>query len=347
MCYAYVADVTSDQTETRTLRMGFLEGSMFVAGVVAGLTSGYTLQMLGFVALFAVVLGVDLLMMVYVCCLPSVRYNRRFDPVAIPDEYHNRQLTDCSAEEDAQVVNTKSPNSTTPLNQTQAASESSKSCLFGYISKPFAVVMDADDNMSSGVVVPMLCAFGVAIVAIVGERVVQTLYLRNQPFFFTPKMIGYYISLQAGIRGVGAVVSTQMLYRVFKVNDFCMVIIGLISHILVLVLTGLSTAVLTVYLVSIVGVCVPLPMAAIRSIITKSVPHDKYGTVLASVSAVDVFASFITNTVSLWMYDLTLSMYSGSVYFGICTFALISLTIVATTYIKQIIEMSRAGYQSI
>ena len=43
LCYAYLADVTSNHLDQRTMRMAFIEASLFFAGIPAGLLSGYLL----------------------------------------------------------------------------------------------------------------------------------------------------------------------------------------------------------------------------------------------------------------------------------------------------------------
>ena len=66
LCYAYLADVTAQDLDQRTMRMAFIEASLFFAGIPAGLLSGYLLERLGFVSVFGLNVGINLMILLYV-----------------------------------------------------------------------------------------------------------------------------------------------------------------------------------------------------------------------------------------------------------------------------------------
>ena len=69
----------------------------------------------------------------------------------------------------------------------------------------------------------------------------------------------------------------------------------------------------------------------IRSVATKYVSEENYGSVLAVFEATSVIAAVIANCVSLGTYSLTLTVYSGVVYFALAGLSLFSLSLVFLT----------------
>ena len=52
-----MADRTVNDLDERTMRMAFVEASLFLSGIPAGLLSGYLLQNMGFVSVFTLTCG--------------------------------------------------------------------------------------------------------------------------------------------------------------------------------------------------------------------------------------------------------------------------------------------------
>ena len=113
-----------------------------------------------------------------------------------------------------------------------------------------------------------------------GELVVQTLYLTNQPFAFNPQTIGYYSAVQSGLRGCGVILMTQLSYRVFRLTDYTLITVGILSQILCYVSIGVARTPLAVFLVNIAGVGIPVATTTLRSLATKNVSSENYGCLL-------------------------------------------------------------------
>ena len=90
-----------------------------------------------------------------------------------------------------------------------------------------------------------------------------------------------------------------------------------------------------VFIVNTAGFAVSVATATLRSIVTKQVTQNNYGAVLASMEAFDATAGVITNAMSLWTYNLTLTVYSGVVFFSLAGFSFVSLVIVLVTFCVQ------------
>ena len=313
LCYSYMADVTTSDLNQRTMRMAFIEAGVFGAGIPAGLLSGYLLQKIGFVPVFLLTLGIDVIILFYVTCyLPSTVVSIKYHRVSSIDSD-----SDITQKQSVEQPHTYSTPSFNPFYQ------------FG---KVYKVITDRNYRK---VVLPLIFAFGLSVCAVLGELIVQTLYLKNKPFYFKFQSIGYYSAAQSAIRGIGVILITQLSFHCFHLGDYTLIIIGLVSQIICYVLIGLSRSTIAVYLVNITGLAVPVATTTLRSLTTKHVSEQNYGSVLAAIEAADAIAGVITNSVSLWTYNLTLTIYSGVVYFALAGLSLFSLTLAVLALVLQ------------
>ena len=316
LCYAYMADVTVSDLNQRTMRMAFIEAGVFGAGIPAGLLSGYLLQQMGYVPVFILTLCLNLLILLYVICfLP-----RSIIPPA------------CKVVPKTDTTSEIAPEQ--PVDQFHAYSRSLFNPFF-HFRKVFKVITDRECRRT---ILPLILAFGLSVCAVLGELIVQTLHLKNKPFSFTYQSIGYYAAAQSAIRGIGVILITQLSFHCFHLGDYTLIIIGLVSQVICYVLIGLSRSTSIVYLVNITGLAVPVATTTLRSLATKNVSQRNYGSVLAAMEAADAIAGVITNCVSLWTYNLTLTVYTGVVYFALsglsfCSLLLVTLTLVFRNFV--------------
>ena len=298
LCYAYLADITKKSVNERTMRMAFIEASLFLAGVPAGLSSGYLLQKIGYVAVFGLNIGINIIILFYVVFFISENPGRETETEALLQNQDN----------DTGTKNLNHPRNV--LNP------------FVHLHKVFLVVIKQEYRK---VVLPILCSFGFAVCAVYGELVVQTLFLDNRPFSFTPQTIGYYSAAQSAVRGLGVILVTQLSFRVLKWSDYNMAFVGILSQIICYILIGVSRTNEMAFIVNISGLAIPVATTTLRSIATKQVSSENYGAILAALEAFDAIAAVVTNSLSLWTFDLTLNIYSGIVFFTLSIFALFSL----------------------
>ena len=311
LCYAYMADVTVGNLNQRTMRMAFIEAGVFGAGIPAGLLSGYLLQRMGYVPVFILTFCLNLLVLLYVIC---------FLPRSIvPPACKVVPKTDATSE----------------IAPEQSVDQTGSRSLFNpffYFRKVYKVIIDRECRRT---ILPLILAFGFSVCAVLGELIVQTLYLKSKPFNFTYQSIGYYSATQSAIRGIGVILITQLSFHFFHLDDYTLIIIGLVSQMICYVLIGLSRSTSIVYLVNITSLAVPVATTTLRSLATKNVSQRNYGSVLAAMEATDAIAGVTTNCVSLWTYNLTLTVYTGVVYFALAGLSFLSLLIVILTRVLQ------------
>nr|XP_004209021.2 proton-coupled folate transporter [Hydra vulgaris] len=304
LCYAYMADITQDNLDNRTMRMAFLESSLFFAGVPSGLLAGYLLQEIGYVPVFILTLIVNLIMFFYVFCF-------------LPDKKSLNSVGNKSTE----VATEQFLNCVGKI-------EKKKIALLNPIKHIKKVIMVITSRENRLIILPLILAFGVTVCSLFGELIVQTLYLQNEPFNMSPKLLGYYSAAQSTVRGIGIIFVTQLSYRLLKLNDYTLIFIGLLSLTTCYLLIGLARSVEAVFLVNIVGFAIPTTTSALRSVVTKQVSYENYGAVLSSMEAFEAIASVAANGISLWTYNLTLDVYSGVVFYGLSGITLIAFVFV-------------------
>lgn len=275
-------------------------------------------------AIFALNLMVGLFLCIYVSCLPS------------------------KLRQDVITADQSAVNEINIENNTERAVPSRFSRLnpISHIKSVYELILKRE---SQHLILPLSVVFACYIFSLSGERLVQPFYVFRAPFNFTVKMLGYYTALQSMIRGIGSVFFAAILFKFTKANDAYMIMFGLASQALVLVCTGFSDSSEWLYSTTIIGFAIPITGGTIRSVVTKSVPWNRYGCVLAALASLDVFVCAITNFVVLYVLDIChlQSVHSGSVYFGICTFSLIGLTVITVTFIKKSLCFRQSGYESI
>lgn len=178
---------------------------------------------------------------------------------------------------------------------------------------------------------PLIFAFGFYEVGLSGEIIVETLYLKNKPFNFSYQSIGYYVAAKLGIRSIGVILITQVSFHCLHLSDYKLLVVGLLSQITCYILIGLSRSTIIVYLVNVSGLAAAVFPTTIRSVATKYVSEENYGSILAVYETTSVISAVIANCVSLGTYSLTLTVYSGVVYFTLAGLSLFSLSLVFLT----------------
>ena len=151
---------------------------------------GYVLQKWGFIPVFVSTLCVDCILFLYIYFylakvnLPEKRTNESTIPLIDNDsdhEQHNEAVA-------------KSGSVAVP----------STSAYISHMVQLFRTVT------SSGKLTSMMLVFMLLYFGIQGELLVQTLFLKNDPYTFSAQQIGYYGAVQAASRTLGTVIITQV-----------------------------------------------------------------------------------------------------------------------------------------
>ena len=85
------------------------------------------------------------------------------------------------------------------------------------------------------------------------------------------------------------------------------------------------------YLVSLSGIGLGVATSGLRSLITKNVPLDSHGSILAAIEFFDVFGALLANVISNSIYNGTVSIFPGIAFFVLGSFSATSLIITCCT----------------
>ena len=313
LCYAYMADVTVAHLNQRTMRMAVLETCLILSGIPAALLSGYILQQTGYVPVFILTLCIDVIMLFYV-----IRFLPNYAKLAVYSRIPGNEYEIKPAQK-----------------QSVTKSYTYARIFFNpckYIRHVCKVITDRDCRK---VILPLVFAFGLNLCGASGEIIVDTLYLKNKPFHFTSQFIGYYAAAKCFIRSVGLMLITQVSFHCLHLSDYKLLAAGLLSQFVCYILIGLSRSTIAVFLVNITGLALVVVPTTLRSLVTKHVSEQNYGSVLAALEVADTLAGVIANCVSLGTYKLTLNFYSGVAYFALASLSLFSLSLVSFIFVLQ------------
>eukprot|EP00794_Sanderia_malayensis_P007895 gene7895-8749_t len=323
LAYSYMADVT-EKSSKRTMRMAILEGIMFISGAPAGLISGYILQNLGFGPVFITTGCMSGAMLIYICCiLPSPK--QILEPGDCERKSGTEEIQQSSSEEEEMpIVNTR-------VNEAPSLEPNNVS-LNPFVHLKTVYLVIGSGNRSK-LLIPLLLSFGFSLIAISGELYITVLYTKHRPFNFSPEQIGYYMVFLSVARGIGAIVLPQIAVRCCRWSDYILISFGLLSQTANYLLVGLANSKLMLYLVTISGIGIGVATSGIRSLITKQVDNNSYGSALAAIEFMDAFGAFLGNIISNSIYNGTIATFSGLAFFILAIFSSISLSIIVSVWI--------------
>ena len=319
---SFIADVTrGKKAETRISRMAFVEFSINLAGIPAGLFGGHLLESMGFVAVFCLSIGVNILLLLYIIfILPDpTKLNNQID--------HDKEKKGYSMENRGYQQEETEPSATV---ESPASNLPTKTDIDWNLFKPHKQIHKVFKLVTSkerrAYVLPALANFLCVIYAFTGELSITALFLKGEPLNFSADFIGYYFANQAVIRSIGVVATTQIAYHVVKATEMSTIMFCICSQIVCFVLIGASNTTLFVFLVNITGFAVPGPMSVLRSYISKQVPQDKVGTVLAACASIEA-TSYTLNLITLQIYNHTLEWFHGTAFMFLAFMSFLGLCI--------------------
>lgn len=331
---AFVADQTKESRDHRTSKMALAEASLALSGVFSGLSSGLFRTKLGFTSVFAFNILIDVTIFIYTLCFlkdfekgvakstsETVRLiNREEEEEENEGEEEYRSVKD----------STNDPKEDDNNNSNNSSSESFASYFNSYFKQIFGLAKLMRERKT---IVLMIISFVLIIFGVLGETLIQALYLKRNPFSLTTMEVGYYLAVQGISRFIGTVIISQVSFYCLSCNDFSLMVIGGISQILSHITIGLSKTKLEVFLATTSSFGVPLAMMSIRSVLTKKVPSNKYATVLAVLASLNVLSGLASATISTWTSQAALASSAGSAYFGLSAFAGVSVIVIIATYV--------------
>ena len=328
IAYSYMADIT-EKSSKRTMRMAIIEGIMFFSGAPAGLASGFLLQNYGFGPVFISTLSMSALMFVNVAFfLPNPKTVLRSD---VSDYSTPESVASSERSEDNSNGSENNEEEEMPIICKGRQRKTQETPNIAYHLNPlnhiYTVFSVIKKRKSKGLLIALLAAFWIVIIALAGEIFITVLFIKHRPFNLSPEEVGYYLAFTSITRGIGAVLLSQVAVRCFKLTDHKLIIIGLLSQTTNYILLALSISKTMLYIVTLSGIGIGVATSSLRSLITKQVPSDSHGSILAAIEFLDAFGALLGNVMSNSIYRGTVAIFSGSAFIILGIFSAVALCI--------------------
>eukprot|EP00795_Rhopilema_esculentum_P017728 gene17728-9393_t len=175
-------------------------------------------------------------------------------------------------------------------------------------------ILKASDKRNYGLILFFLITF--TTITISGEWSVIVLYLKNHPYYFSPKKIGYFLSFQSAlISFLGMVCFNFLFTRLLKLNDFTILFMTTSISAVYCVLIGFANSPLMLYLSQLALALGSLDTPTIRAMISKITPPSTVGILFAALLILETFAILIGSMISPLVYYAVVSIHPGAVFF--------------------------------
>ncbi|KAG9268530.1 proton-coupled folate transporter-like [Astyanax mexicanus] len=294
--FSYLADITTDSSSSRTLRMAVAEAMVFVGGMVGFLLGGFLEQWFGLLEAF----------IAYICChvfaiLYIVLWLRDPRPFGSALSFPSKE------------------------EEEQTSSEKSQSGLFilKYAKLSFQAVFrrrSGQDRLKLQLLI--LCTFINNLVSI-GETAILLLYLKYKPREFTTEMFGAYNSARMFLLGFGLLGLFPLLMRCFR--EMTLAKLSAVFRAASYVLLAFSTNTWMVFLVAVVATPAGITQAVIRSLSSAIVGPDEQGAMFSFSASVEATCILLGAVIFNGLYPQTLPTFPGFPFIIMAGFCIIVL----------------------
>ena len=179
-------------------------------------------------------------------------------------------------------------------------------------------------NLSLGLILFLLMALGTF--AYTAELSVIVNYAKNRPFFLDARDIGFLLAFVSGLIAIlGLGVFSVLMTKVFKLNDYVIVMTTLSASLLYYILLGLADSLLMLYVIQVLHAVGALVTPTLRSMLSKLVSPSSVGLMMGALLMVETFAVLISSIVGPVTYAALVASFPGAVFFVIA-----GITFVAT-----------------
>ncbi|CAG2234794.1 SLC46A1 [Mytilus edulis] len=173
-----------------------------------------------------------------------------------------------------------------------------------------------------------------------GAFSIRTIYILGEPFCWTSEHIGWYNTItNCTVYILGGVVIKFLHVCCVRLKDDVISIFCMLSGVACFVLFGFSTDDSMIYIGTAVGLLRFLPISMIKAVLSRLVSKDKQGVLFSNVYLLEAVCSLGAATLFNNIYDQTLSIYNGLVFFvmaGVSTVAVLLLIFTSCTNTQHI-----------
>ena len=164
----------------------------------------------------------------------------------------------------------------------------------------------------------------------VGESNLIVIFLRNHPFYLSPKKVGFLLAFQYGALAViGLILFNIILQRLFHIDDLVMVLVSSALSIVYFLLMAIAKSTTMLYINQLLHAFCTLNIPAIRAFLSKMSKPSSVGTIMGLVTMVETLSSVIACFAAPVAYSKLAEISPGSVFFVFALLMLITTIITA------------------
>ncbi|XP_072546548.1 proton-coupled folate transporter [Salminus brasiliensis] len=294
--FSYLADVTTDSSSSRTLRMAVAESMIFVGGMVGFLLGGFLEQEFGLLEAFVAYLCCHVIAILYI--LLWLRDPRPLSSaLSFPSKEEGGQ-SDCENSQSGPFLLKYAKLSLRAVFRRRSGQDRQKLQLL------------------------ILCTFINNLVA-VGEQSILLLYLKYKPREFTTEMFGAYNSARMFLLGFGLLGLFPLLMRCFR--EMTLAKLSAVFRAASYVLLAFSTNTWMVFLVAVVATPAGITQAVIRSLSSAIVGPDEQGAMFSFSASVEATCYLFGAIIFNGLYPQTLPTFPGMPFIVMAGFCIIVL----------------------
>lgn len=319
---AYISSVTSKKH--RTTRLAMLESAVFIGQFLAALSSSLILSELGYTGGFALTATVNFVNLLYVLFLlppekpfPRFEGHSRYDQGKVASTSSNRDLVrnvSIYTERERTVHETTRADdiSAATTMEIRPASYNAVTCEILNPINCFKRILNAIcTRQRLRIITAILLLFSLASIAGSGEIYLGILYVKHSPFNLKASGIGYLVSTSGLIRAAGLVTIPYICQRYLKFGDMHIVMLGFCTQVIYYISLGFVRSVKMLYVLQVVGLTLAVHFPVFRSMVTKLVDADQYGSAAAAVEVTSLASSILTSLLSNQIYSATVNVHIG------------------------------------
>ena len=194
-------------------------------------------------------------------------------------------------------------------------------------------VLKADGQMFDGMTLFLLMFL--AAVCYSGEMSVLALYLKNRPYFMSPRDLGFYFAYVSGIIAIlGMAFFNYLFTERLKLNDYLILLMSFCFFTIYFVLLSIANSILMLYLIQLVHCIGSLNTCVLRSILSKLAPESTTGLLFGALFMSERLGGMFGSLVCPAVYSRVAARYPGAVFFVNAGFSLVSIVTTIVLMVK-------------
>ena len=185
-------------------------------------------------------------------------------------------------------------------------------------------VLKADGQMFRGMTLFLLMFLAATCYS--GEMSVLALYLKNRPYFLSPRDLGLYFAYVSGVKAIlGMAFFNYLFTKRIKLNDYLILLMSFSFLTIYYSLLSVANSILMLYLIQLVHCIGSLNTCVIRSLLSKLAPESTTGLLFGALFMAETIGVMFGSLICPAVYSRVAATYPGAVFFVNVGLSLVSI----------------------